>query len=111
MAESAISSGAAGTSAEGSENTAAVTAGLALLCIAAASSILFQVNRNQPQVQGPDYAGPPLSYYVAKFQPVSSVDAPAVLALQPGPSVEAASPEAPTVEASAASPDAEQLSS
>jgi hypothetical protein len=117
VAESAISSGTAGTSSEGSENTAALTAGLALIFVAGASSILIQVSKNQPPVQTP-YSGPPLSYYVAKFQPTA-----AAFSVQPSPPVvEAAVPEvtplsdAPTLEASAApaesSPEnAEQLSS
>ncbi|XP_008786499.1 protein MAINTENANCE OF PSII UNDER HIGH LIGHT 1 [Phoenix dactylifera] len=75
VAESAISSGSAGRSAEGAENTAAIFAGLALVSIAAASSILLQVGKNQPQVQSIDYSGPPLSYYINKFKPVSIVEA------------------------------------
>lgn len=39
VAESAISSGTAGTSSEGSENTAAIAAGLALIFIAGVSSV------------------------------------------------------------------------
>ncbi|CAM0945665.1 unnamed protein product [Alopecurus aequalis] len=115
VAESAISSGTAGTSSEGSENTAALTAGLALIFVAGASSILIQVSKNQPPVQTP-YSGPPLSYYVAKFQPTA-----AAFSVQPSPPVvEAAVPEetpsdSPTLEASVAtaesSPEnAEQLS-
>ncbi|XP_047090995.1 protein MAINTENANCE OF PSII UNDER HIGH LIGHT 1-like [Lolium rigidum] len=116
VAESAISSGTAGTSSEGSENTAALVAGLALIVVAGASSILIQVSKNQPPVQTP-YSGPPLSYYVAKFQPAA-----AAFSVEPSPPVvEAAAPEetpsdSPTLEASAApaepSPEnAEQLSS
>ncbi|XP_062219322.1 protein MAINTENANCE OF PSII UNDER HIGH LIGHT 1-like [Phragmites australis] len=119
VAESAISSGAAGTSAEGAENTAAIAAGLVLITVAAASSILIQVSKNQPAVQAVDYSGPPLSYYVAKFQPAvaaQAVEAPApaeAVGVQDSPAVQASAPEtetASTVEASAAS-DAEQLSS
>lgn len=113
VAESAISSGTAGTSSEGSENTAALVAGLALIVVAGASSILIQVSKNQPPVQTP-YSGPPLSYYVAKFQPAA-----AAFSVQPSPPVvEAAAPEetpsdSPTLEASAeSSPEnTEQLSS
>jgi hypothetical protein len=111
VAESAISSGTAGTSAEGAENTAAIAAGLVLITVAAASSILIQVNKSQPKVT-PEaaYNGPPLSYYVAKFQPAAvaqTLEAPA-----PAEAVEAAAPEATTstVDASAA-PEAQQLSS
>lgn len=118
VAESAISSGTAGTSADGAENTAAIAAGLVLITVAAASSILIQVNKSQPQVP-PEaaYNGPPLSYYVAKFQPVvaQTLEAPAlaeaVEAQDGAATVEAAAPEATsTVEASAA-PEAQQLSS
>ena len=76
VAESAISSGNAGTSAEGAENTAAIAAGLALVSIAAASSILLQVGRNTPpQVQTLEYSGPSLSYYVNKFKPEERIEA------------------------------------
>ncbi|XP_047081703.1 protein MAINTENANCE OF PSII UNDER HIGH LIGHT 1-like [Lolium rigidum] len=113
VAESAISSGTAGTSSEGSENTAALVAGLALIVVAGASSILIQVSKNQPPVQTP-YSGPPLSYYVAKFQPAA-----AAFSVEPSPPVvEAAAPEeapsdSPTLEASAepSADSAEQLSS
>ena len=107
VAESAISSGTSGTSADGAENTAAIAAGLVLITVAAASSILIQVNKSQPPVP-PEaaYNGPPLSYYVAKFQPAvaQTLEAPAE-------AIEAAAPEATsTVEASAAL-EAQQLSS
>lgn len=114
VAESAISSGAAGTSSEGAENTAAIAGGLVLITVAAASSILIQVSKNQPQVPAADYTGPPLSYYVAKFQPQPVAAPPVEEAPAPDAPVEApASETAPTVEASGAtaSPDAEQLSS
>ncbi|KAJ8625427.1 hypothetical protein MRB53_033957 [Persea americana] len=76
VAESAISSGNAGTSAEGAENTVAIAAGLALVSIAAASSILLQVGRNTPpQVQTLEYSGPSLSYYVNKFKPEERIEA------------------------------------
>ena len=39
----------AGSSSDGAENTAAVAAGIALISIAAASSILLQVGKNAPQ--------------------------------------------------------------
>jgi len=100
VAESAISSGTAGTSSEGSENTAALTAGLALIVVAGAASILIQVSKNQPPVLTTQYSGPPLSYYVAKFQPAA-----AAFSVEPSPPVvEAAAPEetpsdSPTLEA------------
>nr|ACU17990.1 unknown [Glycine max] len=70
VAESAISSGTAGSSSDGAENTAAIVAGLALISIAAASSILLQVGKNAPpQIQTAQYSGPSLSYYINKFTP------------------------------------------
>ena len=111
VAESAVSSGTAGTSAEGAENTAAIAAGLVLITVAAASSILIQVSKKQPQVPEAAYSGPPLSYYVAKFQPAAEAPAPAepleapaeeAVVAQDSPAVEAAATEAL---------EAEQLSS
>lgn len=97
VAESAISSGTAGTSAEGAENTAAIAAGLVLITVAAASSIVIQVNKSQvPQVPEAAYSGPPLSYYVTKFQP--AVAAPAQTLEAPAPD-EAQDGAAATVEA------------
>ncbi|XP_048542599.1 protein MAINTENANCE OF PSII UNDER HIGH LIGHT 1 [Triticum urartu] len=110
VAESAISSGTAGTSSDGSENTAALTGGLALIFVAGAASILIQVSKNQPPVQT-QYSGPPLSYYVAKFQPAA-----AAFSVQSSPPVvEPAAPEeapsdSPTLEAEP-SATAEQPSS
>ncbi|KAF8028139.1 hypothetical protein BT93_E0908 [Corymbia citriodora subsp. variegata] len=75
VAESAISSGTAGSSADGAENTAAIAAGLALISIAAASSVLLQVSKNEPQVQTAIYSGPSLSYYIDKFSPPEIIQA------------------------------------
>lgn len=76
VAESAISSGSAGSSAAGAQNTIAVTAGLALISIAAASSILLLVSKNQPAgVQTTEYTGPALSYYINKFKPPEIIEA------------------------------------
>ncbi|KAK7334581.1 hypothetical protein VNO80_26341 [Phaseolus coccineus] len=70
VAESAISSGTAGSSSDGAENTAAIVAGLALISVAAASSILLQVGKNSPpQIQPTEYTGPSLTYYINKFKP------------------------------------------
>ncbi|XP_061367126.1 protein MAINTENANCE OF PSII UNDER HIGH LIGHT 1 [Gastrolobium bilobum] len=69
VAESAISSGTAGTSSDGAENTAAIAAGIALISVAAASSILLQVGKNPPQIQTAEYSGPSLGYYINKFKP------------------------------------------
>ena len=109
VAESAISSGAAGAAADGSENTAAIAGGLALVFVAGVSSILIQGGKNQPPPQATVYSGPPLSYYVAKCQPSL-----AAVALQQQPAVDApatedASSPAPASPAAAAAED--QLSS
>ena len=74
VAESAISSGTSGTSAEGAENTAALVAFGGLIAVAAASVVLFQVGKNPPPVQTLDYSGPSLSYYIAKFKPTEIVE-------------------------------------
>ncbi|XP_075501976.1 protein MAINTENANCE OF PSII UNDER HIGH LIGHT 1-like isoform X1 [Primulina tabacum] len=68
VAESAISSGAAGSSADGSGNTVTVVAGIALVFVAAAASILLLVGKNQPATLTTDYLGPSLSYYINKFE-------------------------------------------
>ncbi|KAK4414275.1 protein MAINTENANCE OF PSII UNDER HIGH LIGHT 1 [Sesamum alatum] len=75
VAESAISSGTAGSSAVGAENTAAIAAGIALISVAAASSILLQVGKNPPVVQTAEYSGPSLSYYINKFTPPEIIEA------------------------------------
>lgn len=75
MAESAISSGTAGSSSDGAENTAAIAAGLALVFVAGVSSVLLQVSKNPPQVQTVEYSGPSLSYYVNKFKPQEIIEA------------------------------------
>ncbi|CAH1443928.1 unnamed protein product [Lactuca virosa] len=70
VAESAISSGSSGTSADGAENTAAVVGFAGLIAVAAASVILLQVGKNSPPpIKTFDYAGPSLSYYITKFKP------------------------------------------
>lgn len=74
VAESAISSGTPGTSADGAENTAALVAFGGLIAVAAASVVLFQVGKNPPQVQTLDYSGPSLSYYISKFKPTEIVE-------------------------------------
>ncbi|ERN19988.1 uncharacterized protein LOC18448397 [Amborella trichopoda] len=76
IAESAISSGSAGTSSEGADNTVRIAAGLGLLSLAAASSILLQVGKTTPpQIQTLEYSGPSLSYYINKFKPPEVVQA------------------------------------
>ncbi|XP_031251704.1 protein MAINTENANCE OF PSII UNDER HIGH LIGHT 1 [Pistacia vera] len=76
VADSAISSGTAGSSSAGAENTAAIASGLALISIAAASSILLQVNKSTPPpLQTAEYNGPSLTYYINKFKPPEIVEA------------------------------------
>uniref|UniRef100_A0A1D1ZFF1 Protein MAINTENANCE OF PSII UNDER HIGH LIGHT 1 n=1 Tax=Anthurium amnicola TaxID=1678845 RepID=A0A1D1ZFF1_9ARAE len=91
VAESAISSGSAGTSAEGAENTVAIVVGLALVSVAAASSILILVGKNPPQVQTTEYSGPPLSYYINKFKPANIVEAAIPLEPRSSPAVQSES--------------------
>nr|DAD42938.1 TPA_asm: hypothetical protein HUJ06_001168 [Nelumbo nucifera] len=99
VAESAISSGNAGTSAEGAENTAAIAAGLALISIAAASSILLQVGKNQPQVQTTEYTGPSLSYYIDKFKPPEIIEASLPAKPESAPAIaESSTPDVPQVQ-------------
>lgn len=75
VAESAISSGTAGSSSDGSEKTAAVAAGFAFIAIAAASFVLLLVGKNSPPVQTADYTGPALSYYISKFKQLEIIPA------------------------------------
>ncbi|KAE8669878.1 hypothetical protein F3Y22_tig00112215pilonHSYRG00189 [Hibiscus syriacus] len=75
VAESAISSGTAGSSSQGSENTAAVAAGFAVIFVAAASSIVLQVGKNSHPVKTVEYTGPTLSYYINKFKPTDIIQA------------------------------------
>ncbi|KAL4562029.1 hypothetical protein LXL04_034218 [Taraxacum kok-saghyz] len=92
VAESAISSGTSGTSADGAENTAAVFGFGGLIAVAAASVVLLQVGKNAPpQIKTLDYSGPSLSYYITKFKPLE------VVQTQPISSQEAPSPDTTTV--------------
>lgn len=75
VAESVLSSGTAGSSADGAENNVAIAAGIGLVFVAAASSILLQVGKNSPQVQTLQYTGPSLSYYINKFKPQEIIQA------------------------------------
>lgn len=92
MADSVISSGTTGTSADGAGNTLAVTGVLALVSIAAASAILIQVGKNQPPVPTVDYSGPPLGYYINKFKSVPIVEASVASAPQTSSAIEASAP-------------------
>ncbi|GKC02904.1 protein maintenance of PSII under high light 1 [Tanacetum coccineum] len=103
VAESALSSGTSGTSADGSENTAALFAFGALIAVASASTILLQVGKNSPQIQTLDYSGPSLSYYITKFKPseivqisVPTETAPSVQTESSTPQVDSAAPETET---------------
>ncbi|KAD3336803.1 hypothetical protein E3N88_32322 [Mikania micrantha] len=91
VAESAISSGSAGTSADGSENTAAAVALVGLIAAAAASVILLQVGKNPPQIQTLDYSGPSLSYYITKFKPSEIVQL--SVPTEPEPETQSSSPQ------------------
>lgn len=104
VAESAISSGTAGTSSDGAENTKAISAGIALISVAAASSILLQVGKNSPPpIQTVEYSGPSLSYYINKLKPTEIVQvsvteaptAPETEDVANAPEVETSAPEAP----------------
>ncbi|CAF2356139.1 hypothetical protein HID58_039556 [Brassica napus] len=105
VAESAISSGTAGSSSDGAENTAAIVGGLALIAIAAASSILLQVGKDAPsKPKAVDYRGPSLSYYINKFKPSEVVQASApILTDAPPVAQEETSP--PETTASVAQPE------
>ncbi|KAF9592129.1 hypothetical protein IFM89_012558 [Coptis chinensis] len=92
IAESAFSSGTAGTSSDGAENTAAIAAGLAIIAIASASAILLQVGKNSPPVQTTEYSGPSLSYYISKFKPVEIIEASIAIPPQISPSVQSENP-------------------
>lgn len=97
VAESVISSGTSGTSADGSENTAALFGYGGIIAIAAASVILLQVGKNSPQIQTLDYSGPSLSYYITKFKPTETVQASVPVAPEPEsstPQVDSGAPEA-----------------
>lgn len=103
VAESAISSGTAGSSSDGSENTLAIAGGLALIAVAAASSILLQVGKNPPPtVQTMQYNGPSLSYYINKFKSAEIIEAstPAPIETETSNSsqLESASPQVSQVE-------------
>ncbi|KAL9248713.1 MAINTENANCE OF PSII UNDER HIGH LIGHT 1-like protein [Drosera capensis] len=75
VAESAISSGNSGTSSEGSENTAAIAAGIAIISLAAASSVALQLGKAPLPIQTTtEYSGHSLSYYINKFTAAGLTD-------------------------------------
>ncbi|KAG5034933.1 hypothetical protein AAZX31_04G122700 [Glycine max] len=108
VAESAISSGTAGSSSDGVENTAAIVTGLALISIAAASSILLQVGKNAPpQIQTAEYSGPSLSYYINQFKPleITEVSVPSEAELSSSVQLESSPPEVSQVQVEAQAPE------
>lgn len=88
VAESAISSGTAGSSSDGAENTKAISAFLALIAVAAASSILIQVGKTPTAMEPVEYSGPSLSYYISKFKPPEIVQAAVPSQAEPSPSTQ-----------------------
>ncbi|KAG5529727.1 hypothetical protein RHGRI_030193 [Rhododendron griersonianum] len=96
VAESAISSGTAGSS-DGAENTLAIVSGLALVAVAAASLILLQVGKNPPQIQTLEYSGPSLSFYIKKFKPTETLQASASVENETSVSIQTESKNAPEV--------------
>lgn len=87
VSDTAISSGEAGTSTTGAENTAAISFGLALVFLAGTSSVLLQVGKNPTNTQSLEYSGPPLNYYINKFTIPVVIEASAPVEIQSAPSV------------------------
>ncbi|KAJ6702971.1 PROTEIN MAINTENANCE OF PSII UNDER HIGH LIGHT 1 [Salix viminalis] len=111
VAESALSSGSAGTSADGSEGTAARAAGLGLISVAAASLILLLVGKNPSNnITTAEYKGPSLSYYINKFKPGEIIQAAVPSQTEPPSSIQADSsmPEVPEIEVQSA-PDVSEV--
>ncbi|CAM6043311.1 unnamed protein product [Sphagnum compactum] len=77
VAESGISTGSAGGSSEGTNKSLAIAVGLGLVAVASASSILLLVGKNTLAAleDSSTYSGPPLSYYITKFNPTVAVQA------------------------------------
>lgn len=82
VAESAISTGAAGSNAGGSEGILAVVGGIGLVAIAGAAAVLLSASKNAP-APATSYVGPPLSYYVSKFSQETASSPPAFSAQIP----------------------------
>uniref|UniRef100_A0A7N0T5I9 Uncharacterized protein n=1 Tax=Kalanchoe fedtschenkoi TaxID=63787 RepID=A0A7N0T5I9_KALFE len=68
VAETFISSGSAGSSSSGAENTAAVAAFIGLISVAAASSIILQLGKAPGKVETTEFSGQSLTYYINKFK-------------------------------------------
>ncbi|KAH9571215.1 hypothetical protein CY35_02G082600 [Sphagnum magellanicum] len=77
VAENAISTGSSGSSSEGTNKSLAIAVGLGLVAVASASSILLLVGKNTLAAleDSSTYSGPPLSYYITKFNPTVAVQA------------------------------------
>jgi len=103
VAESAISSGTAGTS-EGSEGTVALVAGLGLASVAVASFILLLVGKNPSNITTAEYKGPSLSYYINKFKPAEIIQAAVPSQTESPSSIQADSsmPEVPEIQVQSA---------
>jgi hypothetical protein len=76
VAENAISTGSAGGS-SGTNKSLAIAVGLGLVAVASALSILLLVGKNTLAAleDSSTYSGPPLSYYITKFNPTVAVQA------------------------------------
>ncbi|KAL2631706.1 hypothetical protein R1flu_016392 [Riccia fluitans] len=71
VADSALSSGSAGSSSDGAEKNLAIVGFISLTAVAAASVVLISLTKNAPTSveQEAGYSGPNLSYFIAKFTP------------------------------------------
>nr|ABK25777.1 unknown [Picea sitchensis]ACN40485.1 unknown [Picea sitchensis] len=87
VADSAISSGEAGTSTTGADNKVAISFGLALIFLAGSSSVLLQVGKDPPNAESLEYSGPPLNYYIKKFNTPLVIETSAPVEIQSAPSV------------------------
>ncbi|KAH9292698.1 hypothetical protein KI387_042115, partial [Taxus chinensis] len=93
VSESAISSGAAGISSEGSEQTATIAISLGLVMLGAVSLVLSEVGNDPPKAESPVYAGPPLTYYIEKFNTPRVIETTAQVEVQTVPAPEVSSAE------------------
>lgn len=85
VSETAISSGAAGTSSEGSEQTATVAISLGLVMLGAVSLVLSEVGNDSPKAESTEYSGPSLSYYIKKFNEPVVIETIAPVEIQSAP--------------------------
>eukprot|EP00850_Spirogloea_muscicola_P017352 SM000148S01029 [mRNA] locus=s148:126066:126431:- [translate_table: standard] len=77
VADSLISTNTAGASQSGSGGTITIVALLAVALVAGAAAILFIVGSPSPYGAEEPYSGPPLSFYIDKFQSEAGVTKPA----------------------------------